>query len=538
MLRLLVAVTILATTKFSYCQSVGTTKLSEKALSKFTLVNPVNATDCYLIDNCGFIVKKWDSDYRPGLAAYLDSKGNLYRAGRIGSNTFRAGGLGGSIEKFRWNGAKEWEYILADKLYHLHHDFYIMNDGKLMLVAWELISFQELVEKGRTDFPQNGQFYSEKILLIDPENNFNEVWSWRAIDHIIQYTSDTIDNYGLASENPRKLDINLNKGLTNNYLDWLHINSVDVNEKDSLIMLSCNGIEELIVIEFSKNQSISNNSFGGRFGFGGDLLFRWGNYANFSDDTLTVKRFFSQHDVSWLSAQDFSTISVFNNGRRKENENYSTVDIISFEESLSDWINNMASSELQNRNFEWSYNEDRSQNLYSKRMSSAQWFEGNWIICSSDNGRIIEVDSNNSILWEYINPVGVNQIFNPDETPFGNVLFAAYVYDEDYFDSELELMISEDKIELGNEDCIDVISSMPNEIEGPKIDIINSHIFFSAYLSLRLNVYDMSGKEIMRSQEIENGFCLNLSAFPIGLYAVVVEDIDNLGISVYTFFNN
>ena len=34
------------------------------------------------------------------------------------------------------------------------------------------------------------------------------------------------------------------------------------------------------------------------------------------------------------------------------------------------------------------------QQLYSKRMSSAKAFDGHWLVCSSDNGHILEIDQN------------------------------------------------------------------------------------------------------------------------------------------------
>ena len=37
----------------------------------------------YLIDNCGFLVREWTTNYRAGLSCYLLENGNLLRPGRI-----------------------------------------------------------------------------------------------------------------------------------------------------------------------------------------------------------------------------------------------------------------------------------------------------------------------------------------------------------------------------------------------------------------------------------------------------------------------
>ena len=43
------------------------------------------------------------------------------------------------IEKFNWSGELEWSYSLATDSLHLHHDFYVRDNGNLLLIVWELI---------------------------------------------------------------------------------------------------------------------------------------------------------------------------------------------------------------------------------------------------------------------------------------------------------------------------------------------------------------------------------------------------------------
>ena len=57
-----------------------------------------------MIDNCGQVVQSWTSDYNAGMMAYLRDDGCLVRAGRTGNPNFGAGGAGGIIEMFNWEG--------------------------------------------------------------------------------------------------------------------------------------------------------------------------------------------------------------------------------------------------------------------------------------------------------------------------------------------------------------------------------------------------------------------------------------------------
>ena len=160
----------------SSSQTLGTVFLSENAQEKYTLINPNNGTDAYLVDNCGFIIKQWASEYRPGLAAYLTEDGDLYRSGRVASTVFSSGGLGGVIEKYNWSGELEWSYSLATDSLHLHHDFYVRDNGNLLLIVWELIDNNSLQSLGRINIDPGQSFYSERIVAIDPSKNFKIVW--------------------------------------------------------------------------------------------------------------------------------------------------------------------------------------------------------------------------------------------------------------------------------------------------------------------------------------------------------------------------
>lgn len=502
-------------------QTVGTVLLTEEALEKITLVNPVNGNSCYAIDNCGFIVKEWNSNYRPGLSSHLDARGNLYRAGRINSNVFKAGGLGGILEKYSWDGELLWQYQLANDSLHLHHDFKLLENGHILLIAWELVPAEELQLTGRQDINSDVPFYSERIIEIDPDQAFEQVWSWRALDHIVQEADPGKPDYALVSENPQRLDINMNRQQGLNYLDWLHVNAIDIHPDYDLLLLSCNAIDELIVIDHSTNTTEANGHAGGEYGKGGDILYRIGNPGNYDPRDNVLQRFFAQHDARWIKRADGTlSFSVFNNGRRAGNINFSSVDHYILGFSAENLKSNIYELMPELEEPAWSYNGDASEGLYSKRMSSARFVEGHWIICSSDEGRFIELDENGRVVWNYVNPVGPNQVFAQGEQPFGNIVFNGPAYPESYFQGGLELVAGMEKIEReGGVDCLDITSAtiqqkpeFPEWSFGPGKIRLNGSGTYEAFL------YTMQGRRIWSSGYFENDFCSEYLDIPFGVY--------------------
>jgi len=514
-------------------QTLGTVRYTGQAHEKLCLVNPVNNTSCYLIDNCGFVVKEWKTSYRPGLAVHLDSSGALYRAGRIGSSTFQAGGLGGIIEKYDWNGTKLWEYTMANDSMHLHHDFYVRDNGNIIAIAWELIPQDRLLSLGRIPNTAKDYFYSERIIEIDPSADFEIVWEWRAIDHIVQEFDDQLEHYAPVSQVPQRFDINLNNVQGLNFVDWLHINSVDLDEENDLLLLSCNAIDEIVVIDHSTSSEETSGSIGGSYEHGGDLLFRIGNPGNYDERDNFDQLFFAQHDARWMYSADRSlSISLFNNGLRNGNINFSSVELYKLDYEANDLI--MGFSAIRpDSNYEpiWSYNAEGMQELYSKRMSSVRYLDGHWVVGSSDDGRIIELDQGGEILWEYINPVGPNQVFSQGDTPFGNIVFSAPAYLYAYFDESLDTESSNIRIELNASDSCDIesIVSLKEEFDVPIKAWFAAHsLKFESTGRFQLRLYDINANQLWRSEVFENDFCSNIWGLSEGIYFLEISSTGSL----------
>ena len=48
-----------------------------------------------------------------------------------------AGGVGGGISKYNWDGELLWNYELSNDVYQHHHDIYPLENGNVLVIAWE-----------------------------------------------------------------------------------------------------------------------------------------------------------------------------------------------------------------------------------------------------------------------------------------------------------------------------------------------------------------------------------------------------------------
>lgn len=525
--RLFCCAILLGYVLFASGQSCGTVQLKEGSRVDNILFSPVNSFNSYLVDECGFIINQWEANARPGLVAYLDQQGNLYRSARINSPYFRAGGLGGAIEKYNWNGELIWRYELATEKMQMHHDFHLRDNGNILVLVWERLTADELSEFGRS-ISGAIDFYSEIILEINPEDNFNIVWEWRALDHIIQDNNPSLGNYGTAVQFPRRIDLNLNTHSAGSYLDWLHFNSIDYNEDLEIITISCHSLDECYMIDRSTTTDEAGGDNGGNYGYGGDLLFRWGNADNYNPDAGLSKKLFKQHDISMYVQSDESiSISCFNNLRNVGLGNYSSADLINFGLEIEDLIQGINDLAIQDAEPDWSYNRNDEYELYSSRMSSMQLIDDHFLVCSADNGRFIEIDQDKNIQWEYINPVGATAIFSADQIPFSNGVFHAVNYEESFFDQQLDLNSSGEKLELNaNPECIPVTTSQYELDESiADIQFYNNILTVQSINRLAISIYNMNAQLIYSNHEIENDFCYKFQGVANGIYLIQFTDL-------------
>ncbi len=440
MKKIFLIVNFLLTTIVFSENTVGTIVAEDGIYEGFTLFSIHKSV--FLIDNCGQIINQWQSDYLPGNSVYLLEDGSILRAGRLedGSSTISFGGRGGIVEIFNWDGDLTWSFTYSSSEYRQHHDVYPMPNGNVLILAASIIDGEDAIQAGRDPSTiVNDQLYNERIIEVKKADltSGDIVWEWNLIDHVVQDFDPTKDNYGVISENPRKLDINfLNDSSPSS--NWLHVNSIQYNEELDQIVLSSRNMSEIWIIEHTESTEIASGSNGGNYGYGGDFLYRWGNEQAY--DRGTNRQLYGQH-TPYIIPSGFPNagkIMLYNNGLGRTPQ-YSEVFIIDPPTtSAGEYILNVNSSFGPN-NVDFKYPETvptTDSDFYSPIISSAQQLpNGNILVCEGAGGRFFELNENNEIVWEYIIPVNStdgsfsDQFDNP---PSQNLTFRATKYGRDY----------------------------------------------------------------------------------------------------------
>ena len=270
-------------------------------LDGYTLYSPIHSTTTYLTDICGEVVHLWESDYTPAHSVYLLGNGHLMRPGSVGNVKFDNGGTGGIIEEFDWDGNLVWEYYYSSNKYCQHHDIEPLPNGNVLLIAWEQKAPEEIAAAGGNPdvFGQYG-VWSDHIIEVEPilPRGGRIVWEWHLWDHLIQDYDPRKKNYGRVKDHPERLDINFADHIRDP--DWSHMNSIDYNEELDQILLSVHTTCEILIIDHSTTTEEAAGHTGGRYGKGGDFLYRWGNPQIYRAGGEDKQYFFGQHDAHWI----------------------------------------------------------------------------------------------------------------------------------------------------------------------------------------------------------------------------------------------
>jgi len=380
----------------------------------YTLWAPLNETATYLTDIDGDVVHTWDSDYRPGLAAYLTEDGSLLRMGNVGNATFTVGGAGGVTQLIDWSGDVTWEYTYSDDTYLSHHDVEILPNGNVLLIAWEFKTYAQAVGAGRDPASLgDGELWPDSIIEVRPTGpaSGDIVWEWHVWDHLIQDHDAAMDNFGVVGDHPELIDLNYVSGPGG--ADWTHINSIDYNAEFDQILLSVHSFNEIWVIDHSTTTAQAASHTGGNSGRGGDLLYRWGNPQAYDAGTVADQQLFRQHDAQWIEAglPGEGNILIFNNGQNRPGGSYSSVDEIAPPvDALGNYTLDPSGAYSPN-SLSWTYADEVPTDFYAQNISGAQRLaNGNTLICDGPDGDFFEVDADGQTVWQYDHTAGVFKV--------------------------------------------------------------------------------------------------------------------------------
>ena len=419
---------------------LGVSVNDPKAFQGYTLVAPMNSTKTRLIDMNGRVVHTWDCDCTPALSAYLLENGNLLRPGSMGKGGFGAPGAGGKVQEYSWDGKLLWDYTFPGKNQYPHHDITRLPNGNVLMIVADRKTPEAAILAGRRNETVREGLTADAIVEVKPTGKTSGeiVWEWHAWDHLIQDHDKMRDNYGRVAAHPQLIDINYGSGVfrkmaakkddldklkglgylggpgakdgkSNMSSDWTHFNSVDYNADLEQIMISVHSFSEIWIIDHSTTTAEARGHSGGKYGKGGDLLYRWGNPQAYRSGTNADQRLFNQHNAHWIpqGVPGAGHVLVFNNGGRRADGSYSSVDEIALPQSPDGSYERKPGLAYGPGKAEWSYTAANKLDFFAPLISGAQRLpNGDTLICSGPSSTVFEVTPAKEVVWKFVNKGG------------------------------------------------------------------------------------------------------------------------------------
>ena len=521
-------------------QTIGLFLNDSLSVNGYTLFT--NNKTTYLIDNCGFVVNTWESGFSSNTSNYLLENGNLLRTARVGG-IFSGGGIAGRIEMFNWEGDLLWWHHYASPDYHQHHDIEPLPNGNILILAWEARSVAEAIQAGRNSSSiGNEGVWPEHIIEVEMvgNNEINIVWEWHLWDHLVQEYDSEKDNFGIVADHPELVDVNFSTqtgSFPGGNADWIHANAVAYHPGLDQIAISSRSFSEVWVIDHSTTSAEAAGHSGGKYGKGGDLLYRWGNPQAYDRGTEDDRTLWVQHNITWILEEDhpqYGKFLVYNNGAGRPGGNHSTVDVWTPPIDMDGHYSISASDAYGPASADWSFSEP---GFYSANISGVHALpSGHFFVCEGTQGRFFEITQEGQIVWEYINPVSqVNGPMTQGQNPTQNPTFRATRYPADYPALEGKDLTPTAPVELNPlpSDCIifgeptsnsehfsnlqDVwIRSNPVSEELNIVNETGKLVF--------LEIFDQSGKKITNLQSADPLISLQMHGWPNGFYLLRISN--------------
>jgi hypothetical protein len=363
-----------------------------------------NGKTCYLKDMNGKTIHIWTSEYNVMSHAYLlrDSSVLFPCADNTntGSGTFSPSIAlsGGRFQIIKWDGTIVWDYPYHSSTFMPHHDctfYYKTNDLKELPTIFTVAA---TVESDGT--------IAEKVAEIKPTGltSADVVWEWHSSDHS-------------GAGKPELLDLKKGYDGTGGN-EWLHANHVRYNQKLDQLLVNLKFFGEFIIIDHSTTTEQASGHTGGRYGKGGDILYRWGNPSNYG--ATGISYFKGQHAATWVN--DFFP------GTRKSLPGAGNILVISNEtktgyEIVLPSVNGMYSlTSGQSYAPSAPYKSISIVNMTGNEGSITRLPNGNTLVCSGmSSNAAVEFDSTGKSVWT-MSASGATELFRIDSAYLGSTI--------------------------------------------------------------------------------------------------------------------
>lgn len=448
---------------------------AEGVLDGYTLFAPLRSSVACLVDLDGNVVHEWRTA-RAGYVVLLDG-GNLLALGSPPEKNPRFHGpgvSGGLLQELDWDGNVVWSHRVGDEHRQMHHDVDVLPDGNLLYVVREYRSREEAIERGRDPAKVDDEgMWPDAIYEIRPPRDGGEaevVWEWHAWDHLVQDHDPARSGYGSVREHPGRIDVNADHrdrpppteeelaqqrelreqmialgyvdgpaaeeadeddDSTGTAPDWLHVNAVTLHPVHDLIVLSVPRLNELWVLDHSTTSEQAATGAGGRWGRGGEILWRWGNPRTYGAGEDSEQQLFFQHDPTWVPGEEPGELRllVFNNGG--DDRDHSSVDELVLPFDSQSGFRREPGRPFGPAKPSWTYR--LPEDCTSSFISGARRLpNGNTFICSGAPGRLLEVTRDGRLVWDYENPFSSDAQAESSEGPPRHAVYRAVKVPRDH----------------------------------------------------------------------------------------------------------
>jgi hypothetical protein len=423
------------------------------AYQGYTLLAPIMSKMVYLLDMEGRVVRTWEGEASGNMSVYLLENGHLLRYGRLADQPFGDGaGAAGHIQEFTFDGELVWDYRFASTKQLGHHDIFRMPNGNVLMIVWDKKSPEEAVAAGRRpETVGQSQLLVDCIYEIQPtgKTSGKVVWEWHVWDHLIQDHDSSKANNGDVGAHPELVDINFGEGAIASIVakkeeleklkaigyigsadsnrkpapvraDWMHSNAVAYNADLDQVLLNVLEFNEFWIIDHSTTTAEAAGHTGGKYGKGGDLLYRWGNPRSYRGGGVKDQKLFGQHNSHWIpkGLSGEGHLLIFNNGRGRIGGAHSSVDELVLPVGKDGRYEHKPGTAYGPDGPVWSYVAPKRTDFMAGFISGANRLpNGHTLICSGPDGTIFEVTPEKEIVWKYVNPVKGTPLGGPPAPP-------------------------------------------------------------------------------------------------------------------------
>jgi hypothetical protein len=397
-MRFVLSAALLALSAFTII-TAAPQRCEAQAFDGYTLFAPSSGRTTYLVDMNKKTMHTWTHTRNGGYSYYLLEDGSLLRSAMASSPQINGGGATGVIQRYNWAGTVTWEYTYSSSTYIAHHDVCALPNGNVLFIAWEVKNATQAEAAGLN---RASAIWPDHLVEVQPTgaSGGNIVWQWHAWDHLVQDHDATKANYGVVAEHPELLNINMGAGGMGPGIgggDWMHINALSYNPALDQIVISSHTLDEVYVIDHSTTTAEAASHSGGRWGKGGDILYRWGRPSNYGAPGAQV--FDVVHCAAWIPAglPGAGHILAFNNGETIRRS--TVVELVPPTDAQGNYVRGQGQAFGPAASL-WSYT---ASDFYSTHLGGNQRLpNGNTLMAESTSGNLFECDSSGKIVWSYL----------------------------------------------------------------------------------------------------------------------------------------